>query len=315
MTRGFHHVQLVVPDAAPALAFYRDLLGFAPAEGDDARLWLGAPQFAPGMLLALDVRPGLRRGHWGIGGVHHVALGVESEEAQLMWKRRLTDAGVAVSGPYDRGWFHSIYFTDPFRQILEIATSGPGYATDEPIERLGERVIDPGAARMRGRRDEAAIAARTHPAPVPAITADMALTGLHHVTGLTDDIVRADEFYHAALGLRLVKRSVNQDDPSTPHWFWANYDGTRVLPHSSYTLFEWKGSRYRARPGTGQTHRIAFRAPDREAVGEWEERLRALGIATSPIMDNAGRVGLAFAAPDGQPLALVADDARVTEGG
>ena len=45
--------------------------------------------------------------------------------------------------------------------------------------------------------------------------------------------------YEEALGLSVIKKSVNQDDPETPHWFWANYDGTRVLPYSSWTLFGW----------------------------------------------------------------------------
>ena len=53
----------------------------------------------------------------------------------------------------------------------------------------------------------------------------MALHGIHHVTGHTDDLGAAGDFYEQALGLRLVKRSVNQDDPDTLHYFWANYDG------------------------------------------------------------------------------------------
>ncbi len=310
-TPGYHHVQLVCGDRGRSLRFYRDLLGFSvvatASNGTmgSTPLYLGDRDARPGRLIALDVQPGARRGRWGVGGVHHFALGVETEAAQLKWKRRLTDAGVAVTGPYDRSWFHSIYFMDPDRQVVEIATSGPGYAKDEPIERLGAQVIEPGAERLRGGRDEAAIAARTHPEPVPEITPDMVLHGLHHVTGFTDDIVRADEFYHAALGLRLVKRSVNQDDPTTPHWFWANYDGARVLPHSSYTLFEWKGSDYRARPGVGQMAHVAFRIGDTAPLAAWADHLRGLGVDVEGVSGGFG-----FTAPDGQRLLLVDDDVR-----
>jgi glyoxalase family protein len=63
-------------------------------------------------------------------GFHHTALGVETGEGLLRWKRRLTDLGWAVSGPYDRGYFTSLYFRAPDGQLLEIATDGPGFAPE-----------------------------------------------------------------------------------------------------------------------------------------------------------------------------------------
>ena len=75
------------------------------------------------------------------------------------WKRWLTDKGVRVTGPYDRGWFVSIYFQDPDGQVLEIATAGPGFDYDEPIDALGQRQIQPTPGRLIGNRDEASIAA------------------------------------------------------------------------------------------------------------------------------------------------------------
>src|SRR5690606_41640376 len=63
---------------------------------------------------------------------------------------------------------------------------------------------------------------RIHPEPVPTVTADMRLRGIHHVSGITDDLERAHDFYEGALGLRIVKRTVNQDDGRTRHWFWAS---------------------------------------------------------------------------------------------
>src|SRR5690606_3385417 len=155
------------------------------------------------------------------GGIHHLALGVATPEAQLKWKRRLVDAGVSVTGPLDRGYFKSLYFQDPDGQILEIATAGPGYAVDEPAEALGREEVVPPPERLPDGRDEVAIARTTHPDPVPEVTPDMRLQGIHHITGLTDDLERADAFYQEALGLRLVKKTFNQDDARTRHWFWA----------------------------------------------------------------------------------------------
>jgi glyoxalase family protein len=224
-----------------------------------------------------------------------------------MWKRRLNDAGVAVGGPYDRGYFHSIYFQDPDGQILEIATAGPGYQFDEPIESLGSAFIRPQDQRLRGHRNEVAIHRANFPDPVPEITDAMVIQGIHHVTGITDGIEEADRFYREALGLRLVKNTVNQDDESSPHLFWANYDGTRVLPHSSMTLFGWPAGARPSRPGIGQTHHIAFRAESDEELLVWQDRIASLGIVVSEVHDQGFFRSLRFAAPDGLQVEIASD--------
>jgi len=313
MIDRFHSIELVAAREARVTVFYRDLLGLellardgeAGAGGSgsgEVRLRFGSNGGEPGTLVTVRVRPGAGRGRWGVGGVHHVALGVATQAAQLMWKRRLEDAGVVVTGPYDRRWFEGIYFTDPDGQVVEIATAGPGYGVDEPLDALGQVVVDPGEERLRGNRDEAGIRARTHPDPVPEVTSAMALRGIHHITGLTDGAARAEDFY-GALGLRVVKRTVNQDDGETPHIFWARYDGEEVGPHSAWTLFEWKGSDYRARPGTGQTERVLFHAPDAEALEAVRDRLLGMGVEVSAMPGSA--TGVRFRAPDGQPLGVV----------
>jgi glyoxalase family protein len=312
-TAGFHHITMVSRDASRTLRFYRDTLGVRLVKRtvnfDDPaayHLYFGDRTGSPGTILTFFEWPHAGRGGWGRGGVHHLALGVEDEAGLLRWKRRLTDAGIAVSGPYDRGWFHSIYFTDPDGQILEIATRGPGYATDEPADRLGERVIMPNEGQLRGHRDEEAIRARTHPEPVPEITPDMALQGIHHITGITGEIEEAHRFYTDALGLRIVKRSVNQDSPEMPHWFWANYAGNEVAPHSSWTLFGWPEFR-RAREGAGQTHHIAFRAADEEELGAWREHLREMGLQVTDVLDREYFRSIYFRAPDGMLLEIATD--------
>jgi len=313
-TLGFHHITLVASDARRTAAFYRQVLGLTLVketvnfdEPDTAHLYFGDATGAPGTLVTFFEWPQAPRGRYGVGGVHHLAFSTPTYETLLQWKRRLQDLGIPVSGPMPRGYFTSLYFRDPDGQVLEIATAGPGYAIDEPIDALGRDVMGQQAHQLPGTRDEAAIAATTHPQPVPVITPAMALTGLHHITGMTDDIARTSDFYEVALGLRLIKKTINQDDPDTPHWFWANYDGTRVLPGSSWTLFGWSPRHPRARGGIGQTHHVAFRAQDADEQLAWREHLLGLGLDVSPVMDRRYFTSIYFQAPDGQLLEIATD--------
>jgi glyoxalase family protein len=313
-TTGLHHVTLVARHAPRALAFYRDVLGLRLVKQtvnfDDPgayHLYLGDETGAPGTLVTFFEWPDAPAGRYGVGGVHHIAFGTADRDTLLMWKRRLTDLGVPVTGPLERGWFTSIYFRDPDGQVLEIATHGPGYTVDEPFETLGTALITPKPAQLRGTRDDQAWMAASWPEPVPAVTASMRLSGMHHVTGMTDDLGRAGEFFEQALGLRLVKQSVNQDDPDTLHHFWASTDATSVRPHSSYTLFGWPRTAPRARGGVGQTHHVAFRVPDAEAQLAWLDHLRGLGLDVSPVMDRTYFTSLYFRAPDGMLIELATD--------
>ncbi len=306
---------MVSSDARRTLAFYRDVLGLPfvkrTVNFDDPtayHLYFGDEVGSPGTILTFFEWRGLPRGRWGIGGVHHLALGTATPESQLKWKRRLTDHGASVSGPLNRGYFRSIYFTDPDGQILEIATRGPGYAVDEAADALGQREVAPPVdAEIIGRRDDAAIEALTHPELVPDVTPDMTLEGIHHITGITDDLERADEFYHRALGLRIVKKTFNQDDPSTKHWFWGSYDGETVAPHSALTFFGWPKGRREARGGVGQTHHIAFRVRGDEEQRAWQDHLRALGIDVTPVMDRTYFRSVYFQAPDGLLVEIATD--------
>ncbi len=270
-------------------------------------MYLGDAAGTPGTLVSVVEMPDAGRGRYGVGGVHHLAFSTPTRETLLIWKRRLTDAGSPVTGPLPRGYFTSLYFTDPDGQVVEIATAGPGYAIDEPIGTLGQRELMQPASQLKGTRDDAAIAAETHPEPVPVITPDMALTGLHHISGITDDIERANDFYEQALGLRLVKKTVNQDDPDTRHWLWANYDGTRVLERSGWTLFGWTPRQPKARPGIGQSGVVAFRAADETALLSWRDHLRSLDLDVSAATDHGNHHAIRFTAPDGQPLAIATD--------
>ncbi|TVR62142.1 MAG: hypothetical protein EA422_11675 [Gemmatimonadales bacterium] len=328
-TTGFHHISMRVGDLEGTTHFWSRLLGLtiwsaegvaegpgrsdgegsASAEGPRTVL-LADAQGSPGSMVELVEETSGRRGHWGVGGIHHVALGTRDEGTQLMWKRWLSDRGVPVSGPYDRGYFRSIYFRDPEGHVVEIATAGPGYGYDEPMDRLGESFIgaDDHGERMRGSRDERAIHMETHPDPISAISPEMSLQGIHHITGITDDMDRADAFYRDVLGLSLVKRTVNQDDGEARHFFWARYDGTDVAPRSSMTLFDWPGSGYRARSGQGATRHVAFRAGDLAELEGWWEHLEALGLQPHGPVDRGFTHTLTVEAPDGLTVVLATDE-------
>jgi glyoxalase family protein len=314
-TAGFHHITMVSANAARTLAFYRDVLGVGLVKRtvnfDDPgayHLYFGDAKGSPGTLLTFFEWPHAARGRWGIGGVHHLALGTATEASQLKWKRRLTDHGVAVTGPYDRGYFTSIYFTDPDGQILEIATRGPGYAIDEPPDALGRDMRYPGGDIVVGGRDEAAIAARTHAEPVPVITPDMALEGMHHISAITNDLDRAGAFYEQALGLSLIKKTVNRDAPDVPHYFWARYEQGRVASHSALTLFGFPPRGHVSRGGVGQAHHIAFRAASGEEQLAWREHLLSLGVEVTPVLDRTYFTSIYFRAPDGLLLEIATDD-------
>lgn len=141
--RGLHAVRLWVRDADPTHRLLVDVLGFEPV-GDEAgwrRYAAGAN--ASGHWLELQERPGEGRARWGVGAVHHVAWRVADDAHQETLQRALLAAGRRPTAPIDRFWFRSVYFTEPNGALFELATDGPGFARDEPPDRLGERLVLP----------------------------------------------------------------------------------------------------------------------------------------------------------------------------
>lgn len=126
----------------------------------------------------------------------------------------------------------------------------------------------------------------------------MRLDGIHHISCITGDARANLDFYTRVLGMRLVAKSVNQDDPHVYHLFYADYHGS---PGADLTFFEYPGA-LPGRAGSGMVHRIAFRVGSPAALEFWAARLAAEGITTS----RAG-AELHFADPEGLALALVVD--------
>jgi glyoxalase family protein len=125
------------------------------------------------------------------------------------------------------------------------------------------------------------------------------LEGVHHITAITGDAPRNVDFYARLLGLRIVKKTVNQDDPTVYHLFYADELGS---PGSDITFFEYPGAR-RGRAGAGMVHRIIWRVASEDALDFWEERLKAEGVATTRA---PGR--LRFSDPEGLSLELAVVD-------
>jgi glyoxalase family protein len=118
----------------------------------------------------------------------------------------------------------------------------------------------------------------------------MLLEGVHHVTCITGDAPKNVDFYTRVLGLRLVKKTVNQDDPTVYHLFYADDQGS---PGSDITFFEYPGAR-RGRAGDGMVHTIGWRVASDEALDFWEKRLAP---ETEVVERTNGR--LAFEDPEG----------------
>jgi glyoxalase family protein len=97
----------------------------------------------------------------------------------------------------------------------------------------------------------------------------MRLEGIHHVTAITGNAPQNVDFYARVLGLRLVKKTVNQDDPTVYHLFYADEQGS---PGSDITFFEYPGAR-RGHAGAGMVHTVAFRVASEEALDFWRRRL------------------------------------------
>src|SRR5258705_3770554 len=130
----------------------------------------------------------------------------------------------------------------------------------------------------------------------------MELGGIHHLTAVSAKIRDNHHFYTGTVGMRLVKRSVNQDDTSAYHLFYADAKGS---PGTDLTFFDWPVDRERR--GTHAITRTGLRVAGLEALEWWKEHLRQKGIAAGEIAERDGRLTLDFEDAEGQRIALVDD--------
>lgn len=138
----------------------------------------------------------------------------------------------------------------------------------------------------------------------------MQLNGLHHVTAVTATLTDNIDFYTQVLGLRLVKKSVNQDDVSAYHLFYADKLGS---PGTDMTFFDWPRMALNS-PGTDSIAGTGFRVQGAAALDFWQARLEENGAQKIQKANFAGREMLAFEDPEGQSLFLVDDQGAAFEG-
>jgi glyoxalase family protein len=131
---------------------------------------------------------------------------------------------------------------------------------------------------------------------------NMQLTGIHHLTAVTGDAPRNHDFYTRTLGMRLVKKTVNQDDTSAYHLFYADGEAT---PGSDITFFDWPVTAEKR--GTHSISRTGLRVAGADSLRWWKARFDEQGVAHGDIVERDGRQTLDFEDFEGQRLSLIDD--------
>jgi glyoxalase family protein len=180
---GFHGLTLWVDEGEPTEKVLVDTLGFRPVreEGGTRRFEVG--DGGPGTFVDVRSIGGFVQAAGGAGTVHHVAWSVADDATQLAARDRVVKAGLHPTPVIDRNYFHSVYFREPGGVLYELATKPPGFAIDEPVERLGERLMLPPQYEPQ-RAEIEAILPRIHlPVPVSAAVILADTTGPEEVSG------------------------------------------------------------------------------------------------------------------------------------
>ena len=152
--RGFANVTLLVADAAATARVMTQGLGWTPESharfGDYMRIRFAAPD-KPALGGALDLLTSqkLEKGREGVGSVHHIAFRARDAAEQSALAQAIRDLDLTPTNTRDRTYFKSIYFREPSGVLFEIATDGPGFAVDEPVDELGTRLCLPPALEPR----------------------------------------------------------------------------------------------------------------------------------------------------------------------
>jgi glyoxalase family protein len=180
---GFHGVTLWVDKAEPTERVLVDTLGFRALreEGTTKRYVVG--HGGPGAIIDVRAIGGFGVGAGGAGIVHHIAFAVEDDASELAVRERVSAAGLSPTPVIDRNYFHSVYFHEPGGVLFELATTPPGFAIDEPVAHLGEKLMLPPQYEPH-RAEIESVLPRIHlPAPAGAVTVFADTTGPEDVSG------------------------------------------------------------------------------------------------------------------------------------
>jgi glyoxalase family protein len=161
--RGLGPIVLNVPDLARTAQVLVDVMNmkrvrdYASPDGEHRIEVFSMGEGGPAAELHVLEQKDLPAARQGAGGVHHVAFRTPDEASYHEWTRRLSQFGLHHSGEIDRFYFRSLYFREPNGILFEIATDGPGFATDEPMETLGEKLALPPFLEPRRKEIEAGL--------------------------------------------------------------------------------------------------------------------------------------------------------------
>jgi glyoxalase family protein len=161
--RGLGPIVMTVPELRPTDLVLTEVMNMKQVrdyphpeqKGDGVHVYQMG-EGGPAAELHVAVRPNLAPARPGAGGVHHVAF--RSPDADYdAWAAQLKDMRIPNSGKVDRYWFHSLYFREPNGILFEIATDGPGFAVDEPLDKLGETLVLPPVLEAERKQIEAGL--------------------------------------------------------------------------------------------------------------------------------------------------------------
>jgi glyoxalase family protein len=152
--RGLGPITMTVPELMPTDVVLTKVMDMRavrdyphPESGKDRvhvyEMGEGGPSAGPWAELHVAVRPDLPAAQPGAGSVHHVAFRTPDDAQYNAWAERLKELRIPNSGKIDRFWFHSLYFREPNGVLFEIATDGPGFTVDEPLDKLGDKLVLP----------------------------------------------------------------------------------------------------------------------------------------------------------------------------
>ena len=296
--KGIHHITLVASRTERNAHFYVDVLGFRLVKRatnldrpNTEHLIFGDEAGSPGSLVTFFEWPDAPPARLGVGSTHHLAMTVSSYKGLLQWKTWLQHAHRLVAGPFDHRAYRSIIITDPDGVIFEIATSDPGW---EMVPGQPDAFI-PANDRL---------ATETWPAPVPEISQDMRLRGLHHIAAISSDLERTDAFYQEVLSIPCLNRTVDAGDRGTRRWYWSTETGADAGRPGTVIIYTQGGNRERGQVGRGVTHHFALQVRSEDALHLWRERLLERGIEVSEVRDREYFRSIYFHGPDGEGLEL-----------
>lgn len=141
--RGLESARMVERDLIRTTSFLTTAMGFEHVGTENGWHRYGVARGKSGAYVDLHESPASNRGAWGTGSIHHLAWRVDNEQHQDEVRTSVRDGGSRPTPVIDRFWFKSVYFPEPGGVLFELATDGPGFAVDEAIQELGQKLVLP----------------------------------------------------------------------------------------------------------------------------------------------------------------------------